>query len=187
MKIGYFISDIGISGGIKIVLQHVKMLKKMNYDAILIARTITDKWDLCEEIAISKTGNLDDIPNCDVYVGTHSSDVKFLVQHVKGKIAHLCQGYAPIKYLARIKKDFIPEKYERRNVFFLFERLIHKRKYRRKIKRIESIYALPTVKAAVSKHLVELEDCINNGLMVARNFTLETTKTHLFTFIKELD
>jgi alpha-1,3-rhamnosyl/mannosyltransferase len=31
------------------------------------------------------------------------------------------------------------------------------------------------------------EDCINKGLMVARNFTLETTKTHLFTFIKELD
>jgi hypothetical protein len=106
---------------------------------------------------------------------------------VKGKVAHLCQGYEPIKYLAGVKKDFIPEKYERGNVFFLFGRLIDKRKYRRRIKRVESIYALPTVKAAVSKHLVELEDCINKGLMVARNFTLETTKTHLFTFIKELD
>jgi len=172
MKIGYFISEMGISGGIKVALQHVNILKKMNYDAILIAKTISDSWDLCEKIAVSKTENLDDIPNCDVYVGTHSSDVKYLFQRAKGKVVHLCQGYEPIKYISRIKKDFIPEKYEGKRVFSSFARLAEIIKYKRKIKKTQSVYSLPTIKAAVSKHLVELieknhkEKCflIQNGV-----------------------
>jgi glycosyltransferase involved in cell wall biosynthesis len=159
MKIGYFISSIGISGGIKVLLQHVTLLREMGYEAVLITRKMDGKLDVSdvpEEWIVSKKDNLDDVPNCDIYVGTQISDVEYLFKRTKGKIVHLCQGYEPIKYTARIKKEFMREKYLKGSVFSILRQYLDILKSKRKIKWVESIYALPTVKTAVSKHLVEL-------------------------------
>lgn len=156
MKIGYFISSIGISGGVKVVSQHVKILRDMGYEAMLITRKIEMKLDGSEEWVISKRNNMEDIPDCDLYVGTHFSDVEYLFRHKGRKVVHLCQGYEPIKYMARVKEEFLPEKYERRSVLSIMRRYLDIMKYKRKIRRVESVYALPTIKAAVSKHLTEL-------------------------------
>jgi glycosyltransferase involved in cell wall biosynthesis len=48
------------------------------------------------------------------------------------------------------------EKYLRRGIFLRWKRGMDRLKFKRRIREIDSIYALPTVKAAVSKHLVEL-------------------------------
>jgi len=156
MKIGYFISSIGISGGIKVVLQHVTLLREMGYEAVFLTRKIEKKWDVSEQLMISKSDNLDDVPDCDIYVGTHFSDVEHLFRHKGRKVVHLCQGYEPIKYMIRVKEEFLPEKYERRSVLSIMRRYLDIMKYKRKIRRVESVYALPTIKAAISKHLVEL-------------------------------
>jgi glycosyltransferase involved in cell wall biosynthesis len=156
MKIGYFISNIAISGGIKVVIQHVKILKEMGYDTILISRSIEQEWEIPEGVVISKSDKFENIPDCDVYVGTYFSDVEYLVKNVTGKVVHLCQGYEPIKYMARIKGEFLPEKYERGNLLSALKHYSEIIKYKRKIKKAESVYALPTVKAAVSRHLVEI-------------------------------
>jgi glycosyltransferase involved in cell wall biosynthesis len=159
MRIGYFISTIGFSGGIKIIFQHVSILKRMGYEAVLITKKIDRKLDMSdgsEEWIVSKKENLDDIPSCDLYIGTHISDVKYLFKYVKGKLVHLCQGYEPIKYTARIKKEFIREKYLKGDVLSIVKQYLDILKSKRKIKWVESVYALPTVKAAVSKHLAEL-------------------------------
>jgi glycosyltransferase involved in cell wall biosynthesis len=156
MKIGYFISSVGISGGIKVLLQHVTILREMGYEAVLLTRKIEKKWAVSEQLMISKRDNLDDVPECDLYVGTHFSDVGRLFRHKGGKVVHLCQLYDPIKYMTRVKEEFIPEKYERRGVLSIMRRYFNIMKYRRKMNRVESVYVLPTIKAAVSKHLVEL-------------------------------
>jgi glycosyltransferase involved in cell wall biosynthesis len=157
MKIGYFISTIGISGGIKVILQHVAILKKMGYEVVLITREIEEKLNVSDapgELIVSKGDN--DVPDCDIWVGTRTSDVEYLFKHMRGKVVHLCQGYEPMMYMARIKKEFIPEKYSKRGVLSLIKQYLDIMKSKRKIKRVESVYALPTVKAAVSKHLAEL-------------------------------
>jgi L-malate glycosyltransferase len=159
MKIGYFISTVGLSGGIKVILQHVSLLKEMGYEAVLITRKVDGKLDVSDvpgEWRVSKKDNLDDVPNCDIYVGTQISDVEYLFKRTKGKIVYLCQGYEPIKYTARIKKEFMREKYLRGSVFSILRQYLDILKSKRKIKWVESIYVLPTIKAAVSKHLVEL-------------------------------
>lgn len=156
MKIGYFINHIGMSGGIKVVLQHVTLLREIGYKAVLLTKKNENKLDISEPLIISQRDNLDDVPNCDIYVGTHISDVEYLFKHMGGKVVHLCQGYEPIKYMARIKKEFIQEKYLRRGIHSNIRQYLNILKSKRKIKRVESVYALPTVKAAVSKHLVEL-------------------------------
>ncbi|MBM4349504.1 MAG: glycosyltransferase family 4 protein [Deltaproteobacteria bacterium] len=156
MKIGYFINHIGMSGGVKVVLQHVTLLRGIGYEAVLLTKRCENKLDISEPLIISQRDNLDDVPNCDIYVGTHISDVEYLFKHKRRKVVHLCQGYEPIKYMARVKKEFIREKYLREGIRSNIRQYINILKSKRKIKRVESVYALPTVKAAVSKHLVEL-------------------------------
>ena len=168
MKIGYFIKDyvlkdrygkLATSGGVKVVSQHVKILNEMGYETFLVTKNVqTDlnlaELNLYEKPMIVKTE--DDIPNCDIYVGTLYSDVKRLFQRGKAKMVHLCQGYEPVDYMARISGEAITEKYTRRGVFSRWKRGMDILSFKKRIREIESIYALPTIKAAVSKHLVEL-------------------------------
>jgi glycosyltransferase involved in cell wall biosynthesis len=167
MKIGYFIRNYAvkdrygkpaISGGVKVFSQHVKLLNEIGYETLLLTRNMQidsnlTELNLYEKPTLVKTD--DDIPDCDIYVGSVYRDVKMLYQMGMGKVIHLCQTYEPIDYMSRIKNEAITEKYLRKGVFSIW-RYIDVLKFKRRIKEIESIYALPTGKAAVSKHLAEL-------------------------------
>ena len=154
MKIGYFIRNIGVSGGVKVVLQHVKMLKEEGYDVMLMAEKVKTDWGgLPVEPVPVKAKDLGDMPGRDVYVGSVPSDVVRLFKRGKGKVVHLCQGYEPVEYRARIEGESITEKYARKGAFSFLERYADNAKFKKRIREFEAIYALPTVKAAVSKHL----------------------------------
>ena len=88
--------------------------------------------------------------------GTALNDVKELFGRRKGRVVHLCQGYEPIDYRSRIKGEVIKERYLRKGIFSIFLKYADILKFKKRIREIESIYALPTIKAAVSRHLVEL-------------------------------
>jgi glycosyltransferase involved in cell wall biosynthesis len=167
MKIGYFIRNYvlkdsygksTISGGGKVVSQHVKLLNEMGYETLLLTKNMQVESTL-RELNLYERPTLvqgeDDIPDCDIYIGTMFNDVKWLFKMGKRKIVHLCQGYEPIDYTSRIEKEAITEKYLRKGLVSIW-RHIDALKFKRRVKQIESIYALPTIKAAVSKHLAEL-------------------------------
>jgi len=168
MKIGYFVKTYVLedrhgkpmySGGIKVVSQHVKMLNQMGYETCLVTRNTKEDLDLAamnlyESPIVASPG--DDLPDCDLYVGTFLSDVKMLFDGFKGPVVHLCQGYEPIDYRSRITGEAVTARYQRRGRLSAIRRYADRVKFRKKIRGIESIYALPTVKAAVSRHLVEL-------------------------------
>ncbi len=167
MKIGYFIRNYvlddgygksAVSGGVKVVSQHVKLLHEMGYEVFLATRNMQrgsnlTELNLYEKPILVKTE--DNIPECDIYVGSLYSDVKNLFQRGKGRVVHLCQGYEPIDFSSRIEEGVITERYLRKGVFSIW-RYMDVLKFKKKIKEIESIYGLPTVKAAVSNHLTEL-------------------------------
>jgi glycosyltransferase involved in cell wall biosynthesis len=167
MKIGYFVRNYvlddgygrpAISGGVKIISQHVKLLHEMGYEVLLVTKNMQMDSNLTELNLYEKptlVNTDDDIPDCDIYVGSLYSDVKRLFQRGKGRVVHLCQGYEPIDLTSRIAEEAITEKYLRKGFFSLW-RYLDVLKFKKRIKEIESIYALPTVKIAVSKHLTEL-------------------------------
>ncbi len=168
MKIGYYIRNyvlrdehgkVAMVGGVKIISQHVRMLKQMGYETILLTRNMDaelelSEFDIYEKPTIAKSDN--DIPDCDIYVGSMLGDVKMLYRRGKGKVVHLCQGYEPVDYAARITGEAITQKYLRRGPFSRLKRGLDVRSFEKRIREIERIYALPTTKAAVSKHLAEL-------------------------------
>ncbi|HRV22005.1 MAG TPA: glycosyltransferase family 4 protein [Syntrophorhabdaceae bacterium] len=180
MKIGYFVRNIGVSGGVKSMLQHVTMLRDMGYDAILITEKVKKDWCLQTEPFIVKNKDLSDLPNCDIYVGTAYNDVKRLYDTRRGRVVHYCQGYEPTEYMSRVTGEFISERYERKGLFSAIGRYVDRMKFKKRIKEIESIYALPTIKAGLSPHLVRLirqrygQDCsiiqggINNKVFHAQ-------------------
>jgi glycosyltransferase involved in cell wall biosynthesis len=167
VKIGYYIRNyvfkdrdgkVAMGGGVKVISQHVRMLKEAGYETFLLTRNVgTDldfsEYNIYEKPTVAKSNT--DIPDCDIYVGTVYSDVRMLYQMRKGKVIHLCQGYEPIDFESRIKGEAITEKYLRKG-FFSIWRYVDVLKFKKRIREIESVYALPTVKAAVSKHLAEL-------------------------------
>ncbi len=166
MRIGYFIRNYvlkdsygksTISGGGKVVSQHVKLLNEMGYETLLLTKNMQAESNLRELNLYEKPTLVqgeDDLPPCDVYVGTMHNDVKWLFQMGKQNIVHLCQGYEAIDYLSRVEKGVLTEKYSRKGLASIWKH-IDALKFKRRVKQIESIYALPTIKAAVSKHLAE--------------------------------
>ncbi len=168
MKIGYYIRNyvlrdkhgkVAMVGGVKVISQHVRMLKQTGYEAILLTRNSDpdlnlSEFDIYEKPMVVKSDA--EIPDCDIYVGTVPSDVKMLYRRGKGKIVHLCQGYEPVDYMARISGEAITGRYLRRGMFSRLRRGMDIWNFKKRIREIELIYALPTMKAAVSKHLAEL-------------------------------
>jgi glycosyltransferase involved in cell wall biosynthesis len=167
MKIAYFIRNYvlkdnygksTISGGGKVVSQHVRLLNGMGYETLLLTKNMQVESNLTELNLYEKPTLIqgkDDIPDCDIYIGTMYNDVKWLFEIGKQKMVHLCQGYEPIDYISRIEKEAVTEKYLRKGLASVW-RYVDTLKFKRRVKHIESIYALPTIKAAVSKHLAEL-------------------------------
>jgi glycosyltransferase involved in cell wall biosynthesis len=168
MRIGYFVRTYvgkdregkpGFSGGIKIVSQHVKLLNEMGYETLLITKYLPADLNLAELNLYEKPIVVkpdEDIPDCDLFVGTAFNDVEMLFSRGRGRVVHLCQGYEPIDYTSRIKGEVIKERYLRKGIFSIFLKYVDILKFKKRIRKIESIYALPTIKAAVSRHLLEL-------------------------------
>lgn len=167
MRIGYYIRNYvlkgqdgkpAISGGVKVISQHVKMLNQAGIEALLFTRKVETDIPLSELNMYDRPVILrenEDLPDCDLYVGSLFRDVKMLFQRGRGKIIHLCQGYEPIDFTARLIGGEVSEKYSRKSLMSLWQ-LADRWKFRKRVREIESIYALPTVKVAVSKHLVTL-------------------------------
>lgn len=176
MRIGYFIRNVGVSGGVKVILQHVMMLKEAGFDVALMAEKVKAEWQgLPSQPIPIKEKDLSDMPLCDVYVGSVPTDVVRLHKRKKGIVVHLCQGYEPVEYRSRIDGEAISEKYMRKGPFSAFQRCMDTAKFKKRIRDLEAIYRLPTVKAAVSRHLKELiektysQECalIQNGIDAA--------------------
>jgi hypothetical protein len=95
MRICYYIKHAGLSGGVKVMLQHVSLLGEAGYDALFVTRDVTHEWTIRGNPEITKIGPDAPLPPCDVYVGTRASDVEEMHTRAGGLIVHLCQGYEP--------------------------------------------------------------------------------------------
>lgn len=156
MRIGYFIGNLGMSGGVKVLLQNVRLLGELGHDAVLMTNRIVYEWAGMPASTIVLRKDLSDMPDCDLYVATVASEVSTLYRKKGTRVAHLCQGYEPEEYGARIRGEFVTERYRTSGPFSFLRRAGYNLRFRRRIRRFEATYALPTIKMAVSKHLAGL-------------------------------
>lgn len=154
MRIIYFVRNITISGGVKVLSQHVRLLRRQEFDAQLL--TLRDDHpgyygDRPEIIVGTQDGRLD----ADVSVATKPSDVMWLFRAQRGRasiICHLCQGDDVGDLRTRLGQLFRWKYVARAPV----PRLIETVKLYQRLRRYEESYRLPTRKMAVSAHLCQL-------------------------------
>jgi glycosyltransferase involved in cell wall biosynthesis len=155
VRIGYFVRNAGMSGGVKVVLQHLRMLSELGHDAVFLARRVVDDWVTVPQRTVIVSDDLSNLPECDLYVATVASDVMALYGRTGTRLAHLCQSYEPEEYRARLRKESVTEKYRATGLFSFIKNFNNDRHFKRRIDRFKRTYGLPTIKVAVSKHLVE--------------------------------
>lgn len=151
MKIIYFIHRISASGGVKVLFQHLNLLKARGIEAEIVtlkegsANIYGDKVRVIKNIDYSYF-------NADVCVATKPNDILALYSagiHKKMPICHFVQGDELAELEARIKKLLylgLPPL----SALLHFPRAL---KYFRRKKRFVKAYSLPSVKMAVSKHI----------------------------------
>ena len=153
--IGSFIGNLGMSGGVKVLLQHVRLLRELGHDALLLTKRIVYDWADMADNAVILREDLSDMPDCDLYVATVASEVSTLYRSKRGTVAHLCQGYEP-EESGRGPGESVTERYRATGPFSFLKPAGNNLRFRRRIRRFEAAYALPTVKMAVSRHLADL-------------------------------
>lgn len=158
MKLAYVIRHVGMTGGVKVFFQHVEMLRTRGHDVRLFARFIENDWSFRIEPEVVSEFSDKTIPAADGIVVTIPKDVEDLWPLAKRRgvpLFHFMQGFEPDYVLERITGKVVPERYQSDS---LITRLKYKRKiwgWRRKLKRFDALYQLPTIKMAISPHLVE--------------------------------
>jgi glycosyltransferase involved in cell wall biosynthesis len=156
MRVDYLCCRLVRSGGTKIVAQHVKLLKERGHAARIL--TTDQKGEELWGIPVERVKALrqDFFNQTDIIVGSWLRDVE-TASRIKGPvICHLCQGYEPIELSFRIHEERIPPKYRYHSIGGRFLFLKKKWSFKRRVRKIEKIYQLQTVKIAVSQALKEV-------------------------------
>jgi len=156
IKIGCYLRNIGISGGVKVVLQHARMIQELGYDTVMITKRVEEVAFIPPEVRVEEVKDMADLPACDIYTGTQFRDVKALYETVKAKVIHISHLDERVDYRARLSGESLTDKYRRTGPFSFAERYFDRLKFRKRIREIESVYRLPTIKAAISKHLAQI-------------------------------
>lgn len=157
MKIVYAIRHVGMTGGVKVFFQHVELLRKMGHTVYLITRFIDEEWGFRVTPEVVPSFNEEYVPQADGIVVTTPKDVRDLWKVAKKRkipLFHFMQGFEPDYVLERIRGDVVPEFFRSKDVL---TRMKYARKifgWRRKLRRFDALYRLPTVKIAISPHLV---------------------------------
>jgi glycosyltransferase involved in cell wall biosynthesis len=156
MKVDYLSCRIVPSGGTKIIAQHVRLLHERGHQARIL--TTDPQGDGLWGVEVVRVRAYDQglFRDSQVVIGSWLRDVEE-ASRIKGLVlCHLCQGYEPLELSFRINEEGIPPKYRYRGNW---GRLLLQRKkwsFRKRIRKIEKIYRLPTIKIAVSQALRDI-------------------------------
>jgi len=157
MKIVYAIRHVGLTGGVKVFFQHVELLRNMGHTVYLITRFIDEKWGFRVLPEIVPSFDDEHVPETDAIVVTTPKDVEDLWKIAKKRnipLFHFMQGFEPDYVLERIKGHVVPARFRSKDFLTRLNYLRKKHSWKQKLKRFDALYRLPTVKIAISPHLV---------------------------------
>ena len=158
MKIIYAITYWGMTGGVKVLTQHVNALRQRGHDARLITRVVEERWESPWEPEEVPSFSDRDVPAADALVVTAPRDVEALWPVAKKRgvpLFHFLQGFEPDYVLERITGRIVPKKYQRRDPITRFRYIVRVRNWKRQLRHLDRLYRLPTIKMAISPHIAQ--------------------------------
>jgi hypothetical protein len=152
-----FLTDsLSFSGGRKLLLERAAYLRSLSgWDVSVLVQEPTGPLEGIVDVEVVRDFSPSSIPECDVVVATTPREVEDAWRAGRGEVVHFCQGFEITDLEQRVAGRVVPPRYSGTGLFAA-ARLTRKRfSWKRKIKRIDSAYRLPTVLVAVSRHLAE--------------------------------
>ncbi|MBN1882272.1 MAG: glycosyltransferase family 4 protein [Deltaproteobacteria bacterium] len=158
MKIVYAITYWGMTGGVKVLTQHVRALRERGHDVRLITRVVEESWESSLEPEVVPSFSNRDVPAADALVVTAPRDVEALWPVAKRRgipLFHFLQGFEPDYNLQRISGRVIPDRYRGTGPIARLRHKIRIRNWKRELRWFDRLYRLPTIKMAISPHIAE--------------------------------
>jgi glycosyltransferase involved in cell wall biosynthesis len=157
MRLIYAIRHVGMTGGVKVFFQHVELLRGLGHQVYLFTRFVDEEWTY-NKVKPEIVSSFDDgLPDADAIIVTTPKDVEELwkIAH-KRKIPlfHFLQGFEPDYVLERITGQVVPDRFRGRDFLTRLKYRNKIREWKKKLKRFDRLYELPTVKMAIAPHLV---------------------------------
>jgi glycosyltransferase involved in cell wall biosynthesis len=154
VRIVYFVRNITVSGGVKVLFQHVRLLKQHGFDAALVTcQNKFPSWFGEPPVVVSESR--DSRLAADVVVGTKPSDMQWLFRGLRDQrsiLCHLCQGDDVGDLRMRLSRLLTWNAIRKAPL----SRVVEVVTLLRRLRRYERSYRLPSVKMAVSAHLCQL-------------------------------
>lgn len=157
MRILYAIRHVGLTGGVKVFFQHAELLTKMGHRVFIIARFVDENWEFKVRPEIVPSFEDKYIPKVDGIVVTTPKDIEDLWEVAQKRMIplfHFLQGFEPDYILERIRGDVIPPQFRGRGIITRLKYMKKMLTWKRKLKRFDRLYKLPTIKIAISPHLI---------------------------------
>jgi len=158
MKIVYAITYWGMTGGVKVLTQHVSALRRRGHDVRLITRVVEERWESLLEPEEVPSFSDRHVPEADALVVTAPRDVEALWPVAKKRnipLFHFLQGFEPDYNLERISRRVVPKRYQHKDPITRLRHLFRIRNWRRELRWFDQLYRLPTIKLAISPHIAE--------------------------------
>ncbi len=170
MKLVFISDHMNFSGGRKLHFLYAEHLQKKGHDVKIIVEKETGglagKFKVETVPALSR----EHLPDCDIIVATSPKEVVQAYESKRGKVVHFCQGFELTDLEQRINGTVIPPRYQGGGLLRKFELFRKKFAWKRKLKRFDDCYKLPTHLITVSSHLKkELEERYQRPVDLCRN------------------
>ncbi len=151
-----FLTDsLNFSGGRRLLLERAAYLRSIGWDVVVLTQTSEGALAGVTPVDVVPDFSPANIPDCDVIVATTPREVELAWRSGKGAVAHFCQGFEITDLEQRVDGRVLPPRYEGSGILHAAKLARKKMSWKRKIKRVDAVYRLPTNLIAVSKHLAE--------------------------------
>jgi glycosyltransferase involved in cell wall biosynthesis len=152
-----FLSDnMKFSGGRKVHFEYASFLREQGHDVeVLVQKKEGELADFLE-VTVVEDFSTDNIPECDLIVGTKPLEVLDAWNSKKGKVVHFCQGFEITDLEQRLKGQVLPERYRGKGIFNNLKLKKKKKDWLKKIEKFDQIYNLPTHLVTVAKPLQQV-------------------------------
>ena len=149
-----FLSDnMNFSGGRKLLFEYASFLRKRGHKVDVLVQREKGALKGMLSVSVVTAFTRNEIPECDLIVATTPREVQNAYDSQRGKVIHFCQGYEITDLEQRVKGKVLPPRYQKKGILAKFRIIRKKLSWRKKIKRINKVYDLPTELVTVSKHL----------------------------------
>jgi glycosyltransferase involved in cell wall biosynthesis len=170
MKLVFLSDNMNFSGGRKLLFEYAVYLRSRGHDVNVLVQEKRGALSDMLEVTIVPDFSPDSIPECNLIVATTPREVRQAYESKKGEVIHFCQGFEITDLEQRLSGAVLPPRYQGNGILNKLKVAEKKRSWRKKLKRTDEVYRLPTHLVAVSRHLRdELEERYGRTVHLCEN------------------